>query len=126
MELIQATTLPLCQYDTETGILDFMHEEERFRRDKYWTPLAMQQGDEGFETTYPDQLQCIHKGGVETPDKLVMASFDRRNIQLHINNEKLMENRMLSIEVADYVRSEPMTNQRCEDFCEKFGEFVCC
>jgi|TARA_B100001094_G_scaffold182437_1_gene176837 predicted NodU family carbamoyl transferase len=113
----------LCQYDTETGILDFMHEEERFRREKYWTPLAMQQGDEGFETTYPDQLQCIHKGGVETPDKLVMASFDRRNIQLHINNEKLMENRMLSIEVADYVRSEPMTNQRCEDFCEKFGEF---
>jgi hypothetical protein len=23
----------LCQYDTETGILEFMHEEERFRRE---------------------------------------------------------------------------------------------
>ena len=28
----------LCQYDTETGVLDFMHEEDRFRREKYWSP----------------------------------------------------------------------------------------
>ena len=28
----------VAQYDTETKKVDFLYEEERFRRLKYWTP----------------------------------------------------------------------------------------
>ena len=44
----------VCQYDTETQTLDFMYEEDRFRRHKYWSPVAR------IDNVYGDRnLFCV-------------------------------------------------------------------
>ena len=97
----------VCQYDTETQTLDFMYEEDRFRRHKYWSPHYKQNDDQ-----HHDVLSAIYKGGVQRPDELVFASFDRRSFNIDWKVDKLLENRMVSIEIADWIRAEPLNNAR--------------
>ena len=57
----------LCQFDSDTWDLDFLFEEERFRRVKQWTPEPPQH-----------QLLCIDREVIQTPDHFIGCSFDRR------------------------------------------------
>ena len=68
----------LCQFDNETWEIDFLYEEERFRRKKYWTP------------EFPnDELLCIPHKGVEKPDEFIGASYDRRCVHVEFDHNAL-------------------------------------
>ena len=55
----------LCQFDTDTWEIDFLYEEERFRRQKWFTP----KDNDG-------QLLCVERQRVKTPDHFIGCSFD--------------------------------------------------
>jgi predicted NodU family carbamoyl transferase len=115
----------LCQYDTETKSLDFMHEEDRFRRHKYWSPSHVPTIDGEPDPQYhPDTLTCIYKGGVEVPDKLVFASYDRRSQNIELDSDKLLRDRALSIEIAQYIKEEPFNNVRMNAFQDKYADVI--
>ena len=109
----------VCQYDTETQTLDFMHEEDRFRRHKYWSPHY-----KSSDNQHHDVLSAIYKGGVQRPDELVFASFDRRSFNIDWDVDKLLENRMTSMEIAEWIASEPLNNKREERLVEKYSDFI--
>lgn len=112
----------VCQYDPETDTLDFMHEEDRFRREKYWSPKHINRHID--EDQHHDVLAAIYKGGVETPDELVFASYDRRQLQLDFDRDKLLEDRMKSIEIANFIAEKPFTKERYEQVLEKYQEYI--
>ena len=115
----------LCQYDTETEVLDFMHEEDRFRREKYWSP-SNQPFHDGVadEDVHADTLTCIYKGGVQTPDMLVFASYDRRGCILELDTNMLLDDRNISMEIAEFIKEKPFNNERMEEFKKKYEKYV--
>jgi predicted NodU family carbamoyl transferase len=112
----------VCQYDPETDTLDFMHEEDRFRREKYWSPKHINRHIDVDQ--HHDVLAAIYKGGVETPDELVFASYDRRQLQLDFDRDKLLEDRMKSIELANFIAEKPVTKARFEEIIENYKEYI--
>jgi len=109
----------VCQYDTETQTLEFMYEEDRFRRKKYWSPVAKSSDDQ-----HHDVLSAIYKGGVQRPDELVFASFDRRAFNIDWDVDKLLENRMTSIEIAEWIASAPLNNEREQELVKKYSDYI--
>jgi predicted NodU family carbamoyl transferase len=69
-------------------------------------------------------LAAIYKGGVETPDELVFASYDRRQLQLDFDRDKLLEDRMKSIELANFIAEKPVTKARFEEIIENYKEYI--
>ena len=101
----------IAQYDTETKKVDFLYEEERFRRVKYWSP----KGD-------MHDLSCIPLKGVETPDYMVHCSFDRRLFEWYLDNGHMLRDRNRMRETRDFVAAEQFNMKRQLKLIEKFGD----
>ena len=103
----------LAQYDTETKKIDFCYEEERFRRQKYWTP------------NYPqDQLLCIERMAIPKPDAFIGASFDRRSMPIVFDFDSLRYNRTAQQSILDFCKEGQMTMERVDQLFENHKEFI--
>ena len=102
----------LCQYDTETKKIDFLYEEERFRRNKYWVP------------EYPnDQLLCIDHKKIQKPDHFIGCSFDRRGEPVAMHREELQYDHAKQREIRDFLAQEPLTRNRILEFIDQFAQY---
>ena len=105
----------LCQFDTDTWEIDFLYEEERFRRVKQWTPEPRQH-----------QLLCIERHKIETPDHYIGCSFDRREFQggrgLDFNMDLLKFNKKFNRELLSFIEKEQMTLDRYKEFHDKYPD----
>tara|TARA_B100002019_G_scaffold179269_1_gene154835 strand:- start:2150 stop:3337 length:1188 start_codon:yes stop_codon:yes gene_type:complete len=103
----------LCQFDNETWEIDFLYEEERFRRKKYWTP------------EFPnDELLCIPHKGVEKPDEFVGASYDRRCVHVELDHRALQYDFDGQRKVKAFLREAPLTKERLLFMMEEFKPWV--
>ena len=103
----------LAQYDTETNKFDFIYEEERFRRTKYWTPKYPQ-----------DQLLCIERKKIATPDAFIGASFDRRQMPIPFDEQALRYNREAQQSIQDFCLEGQMTTGRVEQLFENHKAYI--
>ncbi len=98
------------------GKVDFVYDEPRFRRDKWWSPA----GDGCGNNSY----LCIEKRKVDVPDKLIFCSFDRRWIRDHNNfNDEFYKNAGLQREFCGILQEEHLTKKRMDELeaDERFG-----
>ena len=105
----------LCQFDTDTWEIDFLYEEERFRRVKQYTPEPPQH-----------QLLCIERNHIETPDHFIGCSFDRREFQdgdgLKFNRQLLKYNKKFNRELLEFIEKEQMTLERLKEFQKMYPD----
>ena len=83
--------------------VDFVFDEPRFRRDKWWTPRGGQ--DNAF--------LCIEKRQVDPPDDLIFASFDRRWIDGNFEG-KIYKDAGLQRELCGILQEEHLTKERMD------------
>jgi len=103
----------LCQFDNETWEIDFLYEEERFRRAKYWNPR------------YPnDQLLCIDRNEIKNPDAFIGASFDRRNSPLAFDVDKISHDFALQRKLIEFIQQEQLTTERTQQLIEEFKSAI--
>ena len=102
----------------EDGEVKELFEEERERRDKYYSPNINN-----------PELHVVDSKGVAdalinedgTPcGELIFASFDRRICQIDMDKEYLMENRLIAEEVAAAFAKEQLSLKRLEEISEEF------
>ena len=98
--------------EVENGKLISCHDEARFRRHKYWDP-------DKLDEDHDRGLQCIVQAGIEEPDHLIFATFDRRNVIWHIDGS-LIEDRLLAEEFAKDCQAEQLTFDRIKILEEKY------
>lgn len=103
----------VAQYDTETKKVDFLYEEERFRRLKYWTP----KGNSA-------DLSCIHLKNIETPDLMVHCSFDRRIFDWHIDYKYMLKDRNRMIQARDEIAESQLSMERQKVILEKYKDHI--
>jgi predicted NodU family carbamoyl transferase len=92
--------------------IDFVLDEARFRRVKYWDPRLLRDDDYG--------LQCVAQRNIEKPDHLIFATFDRRNVKFHFDKEKLIYNRLLSEEFCADMREAQLSTVRLQELAKKY------
>jgi predicted NodU family carbamoyl transferase len=102
--------------EVENGKLISCHDEARFRRHKYWDP-------DKLDEDHDRGLQCIVQAGIEEPDHLIFATFDRRNVIWHIDGS-LIEDRLLAEEFAKDCQAEQLTYDRCMVLQEKYKDHL--
>ena len=84
-----------------------MHEEDRFRDTNIGHPLQT------IDDQHHDVLSAIYKGGVQEKRRwCLQVLIDVFNIDWDV--DKLLENRMTSIEIAEWIKAEPLNNKREE------------
>ena len=113
------------------GKIDYYHEEARWNRDKHYCPDLAHLDDDNGEWG----MLCLDHAFEETPadqwDTIGIASFDRRNVDFRISEgePEFIENvgamgmepidvnmdRMMFEDLADFMRSEPVTPERIEE-----------
>ena len=98
----------LCQFDTETWDIDFLYEEERFRRVKYWTP-----------TDKEGRLLCIERKKIETPDHLIGCSFDRRRWVWKFNKDEIEFQKIIQRRLLDELSKEQLSSQRIKELVQQ-------
>ena len=103
----------LCQFDTDDWVIDFLYEEERFRRQKYWVPRFPQ-----------DQLLCIERMNTAQPDAFIGASFDRRASSIGFNHDSLQYDRKTQQEILDYCLEGQLDWDRAWGLFEKFKHVI--
>ena len=91
--------------------IDFVFDEARFRRHKYYTP------EEG------EGMQCVIQRNVPKPDKLIFATFDRRNISLTVPYEEYVLNRVQAEEFTKAVREKQLSLKRLLEIQRDFPSF---
>jgi len=91
------------------GEITNVWEEERHRRDKYWSPSESEA-----------ELLTIVQRGIETPEHLAFASFDRRVLLLGFS-EEVKQDRRLQIDIANAFAHEQVTRSRLELIMEEFN-----
>lgn len=101
--------------------VDFLYEEERHRREKYWCPRVKCDDSTG-DLKGEELLSIVHKQ-VETPDKLVFTSFDRRNLNVDFNPEESMS-RIQQIRFTEEVAEKQLTRERLQYLAEKYSQFI--
>ena len=67
------------------GDIDFICDEARYRRSKYWSPQATGMMKEG-QAAQVGMVSIIHKD-IKDVDKLIFASFDRRQFEVEWGGE---------------------------------------
>lgn len=110
------------------GVVDFLYEEERHRREKYWTPKVFKHPD-GSQTGQ-EYLSIVHHG-IERPDELIFSSFDRRSMDVlwswqHSDNEELHKKptRVEQIAIAEEFSKEQLTQERLDRIKDgKYGKW---
>ena len=98
----------------EDGVLVDVFEEERSRRSKYWSP-ADEQDREHFG------LLCIDHKQLHKPDYLAFASFDRRELKLHVN-KRVFKDRLLQGEMIKDFSAQQLNLARLEEMSVKYPE----
>lgn len=93
--------------------INFVFDEARFRRHKYWDPHKLRDDDYG--------LQCIAQRNVEKPDHLIFTTFDRRNIKFHADQQNLVFDRLKSEEFCKDMRDQQLSLVRLEELRDKYN-----
>lgn len=91
------------------GEITNVWEEERHRREKYWSP-----------SENSAELLTILQRGIETPEHLAFASFDRRVLMLNFSDE-VRQDRILQIDIANAFAHEQLTRGRIDAIMEEFN-----
>jgi len=103
------------------GIVDFLFEEERHRREKYWTPKVIKNGD---GSQHGEEYLSIIQRGIPRPDEIVFSSFDRRVMEVVWNNEKEFDfNRLRQLKMAEEFSKEQLTQERLDFLHDKYTEY---
>ncbi|SVB94089.1 uncharacterized protein METZ01_LOCUS246943, partial [marine metagenome] len=102
------------------GEVSDVFEEERSRRAKYWSPHS-----EVSKTKTHDDfgLLCIDHKQLHHPDYLAFASFDRRELKLHVNN-RVFKDRLLQGEMIKDFSAQQLNLARLEDMQQKYPEAI--
>lgn len=102
----------------EDGKVMELFEEERERRDKYYSP-----------SNDNPELHVIDSKGIadallnedgSMAGELVFASFDRRVCDIDMDKEYLMEHRLIAEEVAAALSKEQLTSKRIDEIAAEF------
>lgn len=91
------------------GVISNVWEEERHRRQKYWSP----QPDDS-------NLLTLAQRGVGTPDALILCSFDRRFMDVKFNNEVIVD-RLLQRDLAAAFAEQQLTRSRLAEILKEFN-----
>lgn len=93
--------------------IDFVFDEARFRRQKYWeVDDMMRRNEEG--------LQCIVQRNIPTPDKLIVATFDRRGVKLSVPYEDVVCDRLKSMEFCRVFQNEQFSNDTIQKLIKDY------
>ena len=103
----------LCQFDTEAWDIDFLYEEERFRRIKMFTP-----------TDDNARLLCIERKQVETPEHFIGCSFDRRQYLWAWKLDDIKYDKILQRKILDALSKEQLTAERYKEVAEEFKDYI--
>ena len=103
----------IAQFDTDTHTIDFVYEEERFRRVKQWHPKPGQ-----------TDLLCIIRKNIQTPDAMIACSFDRREWSWHWKTDEIKYDKMLQREILQDITQSVHTVERTKEIQKKWSEYV--
>jgi len=96
----------------QDGKIVFVHDEARFRREKYWHPHEGQLEDVA--------LMCLQREGDLSEDHLIFASFDRRGLDLELEKETHVFDRLKAEEITEAFRSEQLSRKRLESLGREY------
>jgi len=102
----------LCVNDD--GVIKDVFEEERSRREKYFT-IGEKEWDTGLVLVEHKQL--------ETPDEVVFASFDRRQLSIKFNEDLLRFKRKNQDELLEAFTESQLTSERIEEIREEHPQW---
>ena len=93
------------------GEPEFVFDEPRFRRDKWWTPSP---DDHEFESIHqrvnPDEY-----------DEVIFASFDRRSVDYEVEKDELSFDKLKAREFLEDFRSQHLSRSRLEELRSKYN-----
>jgi len=96
------------------GQVQSVFEEERSRREKYYTP----------QDPFSDSLLCIEHYGVNIDaDMVAFATFDRRDKKV-VLGEKVLQDRLLQKSLIKAFSEQQLSETRFKELQEKFGKNV--
>ena len=96
------------------GQVQSVFEEERSRREKYYTP----------QDPFNDALLCIEHYGVNIDaDMVAFATFDRRDKKV-VLGEKVLQDRLLQKNLIKAFSEQQLSEKRFKELQEKFGKNV--
>ena len=96
------------------GQVQSVFEEERSRREKYYTP----------QDPFNDALLCIEHYGVNIDaDMVAFATFDRRDKKV-VLGEKVLQDRLLQKNLIKAFSEQQLSEKRFKEIQEKFGKNV--
>ena len=96
----------------EDGVLIDVFEEERSRRSKYWSPVE----DHPYDNF---GLLCIDHKQLHNPTHLALASFDRREMRVEVN-ERVYRDRILQEKLINEFSAQQLSMQRLEEIQQQF------
>lgn len=102
----------LCVNDD--GVIKDVFEEERSRRQKYFT-IGEKEWDTGLVLVEHKQL--------ETPDEVVFASFDRRQLSIEFNEDLMRFKRKNQDELLEVFTESQLTADRIEEIKEEHPQW---
>ena len=103
----------IAQYDTETKKVDFLYEEERFRRIKMFTP-----NDDNA------RLLCIERKQIETPDHFIGCSFDRRQYLWRWKLDDIKYDKIVQRKILNALSKEQLSIERYMEIVKELGEYI--
>lgn len=103
------------------GNIDFICDEARFRRSKYWSPQAAEMMDDG-QAPQVGMVSIVHKD-IQPPDKLIFASFDRRQFEVEWDKEVKFD-RQLQRKMIKFFQAEQFTRERMDEFKAEFPRAI--
>lgn len=96
----------------ENGKIVFLHDEARFRRQKYWHPHDGELSD--------CALMCLEREGDLQQDHLIFASFDRRGLDLELDKDEHVFDRLNAEKLTESFRSTQLSRARLETLAKEF------
>ena len=99
----------LCQFDTDTWEIDWLYEEERFRRVKLWHPEPPN-----------TKLLCIEHKRIEKPDAFIGCSYDRREYNWGFNNDVIEYDKLLQRSILATLAEQQLSYDRIQEVKEQY------
>tara|TARA_B100000073_G_scaffold282047_1_gene242834 strand:+ start:881 stop:1993 length:1113 start_codon:yes stop_codon:yes gene_type:complete len=92
--------------------IDYVHDEPRFRRDKWWTPEPRNY-----------QYLSIPRSLVEQPDHIVIATFDRRHYGVFVDGEMVFD-RKVGDELMEFSKDNIWNRENIDKIVEKHSSYM--
>jgi len=102
----------------EDGEVVELFEEERERRDKYYSPTLDTPHLHVIDSKGLADSLVDDEGNVK--GELIFASFDRRDMKLEMDLDYLMDNRLIAQEFADELAKEQLTEARIQELIKAY------